>query len=140
MAISEQQFRAASARGLALRESSAAVLKARYDKRSARVVLSLASGLQVAFLPAGVQGLENARPDDLSSIEISPSGLGLHFPSLDADLSVPALLDGFLGSRRWMAQHSGRLGGQAATLAKQEAARSNGRLGGRPRKAIPTAA
>jgi hypothetical protein len=46
----------------------------------------------------------------LSKIEISPSGLGLHFPAIDADLYLPALLDGFLGSRRWMASpNSARL-------------------------------
>jgi len=49
---------------------------------------------------------------------------------LDADLYVPALLEGFLGSRRWLAQQRGQLGGAARSPAKAEAARSNGRLGG----------
>jgi len=44
-----------------------------------------------------------ARPAQLAGIEISPSGLGLHFPQLDANLYLPALLEGFLGSRQWMA-------------------------------------
>lgn len=140
MEISEQQFKNANARGKALRASLPSVVKARYDRRSARVVMWLTSGLQVAFLPGDVQGLENAGPDELSRIEISPSGLGLHFPDLDADLYVPALLNGFFGSQRWMSQQSGRLGGQAATPAKQEAARKNGGLGGRPRKVASTAA
>lgn len=50
------------------------------------------------------QGLEEARSAQLADIEISPSGLGLHFPQLDADLYLPALLHGLLGSRQWMAQ------------------------------------
>ena len=137
MEISEQAFEAASRRGAALRKASSAAVAAHHDPLTGRVVLLLASGLQVAFLPSDAQGLENARPEDLAVIEISPSGLGLHFPALDADLYLPALLEGFLGSKRWLAQQRGRQGGQAVSPAKQDAARSNGRLGGRPRKAVP---
>jgi hypothetical protein len=75
----------------------------------------------------------------LSAIEISPSGLGLHFPALDADLYVPALLEGFLGSRHWMAEQLGKSGGQARSHAKTAAARANGRLGGRPKKVADVA-
>ncbi|WP_352509685.1 MULTISPECIES: DUF2442 domain-containing protein [unclassified Mesorhizobium] len=31
---------------------------------------------------------------------ISPTGLGLHWPQLDADVDVPALLQGVFGSKR----------------------------------------
>jgi hypothetical protein len=62
-------------------------------------------------------------------------GLGLHFPKLDADLYLPALLDGWLGSRRWMAARMGERGGRARSAAKRTASRANGKLGGRPRKA-----
>jgi len=71
---------------------------------------------------------------ELSKIEISPSGLGIHFPLLDADIYLPALLEGFLGSRRWMAAQMGKAGGKASTKAKAAASRRNGKLGGRPRK------
>jgi hypothetical protein len=46
--------------------------------------------------------LEHAKAADLAEIELSPSGFGIHFPKLDADFYVPALLEGFLGSRKWM--------------------------------------
>lgn len=62
-------------------------------------------------------------------------GLGIHFPRLDADLCLPALLEGFLGSRCWIAAEMGKAGGKATTEAKAIAARENGRLGGRPKKA-----
>jgi hypothetical protein len=78
--------------------------------------------------------LERATPTDLGEIEISPSGFGLHFPRIDADLYIPALLEGFFGSRRWMAARLGARGGKAKTEAKAEASRANGLLGGRPRK------
>lgn len=109
-------------------------LAARYDRRRKRIVIRLNSGLEIAFAPHAAQGLESAEADHLDPIEISPSGLGLHFPKLDADLYLPALLEGFLGSRAWMAARLGARGGKATSSAKVSAARANGRLGGRPRK------
>ena len=75
----------------------------RYDRRIAKVVISLSSGVDISFSPKQAQGLETAKPADLTDAQISPSGLGVHLPRLDADLYIPALLQGFLGSRRWMA-------------------------------------
>jgi len=36
---------------------------------------------------------KNVSPDKLKQIEISPSGFGLHFPHIDADLYLPSLLN-----------------------------------------------
>lgn len=60
-------------------------------------------GLEFSFPPALAEGLADAAPADLADIVISPTGLGLHWPKLDADLYVPALLQGVFGSQRWMA-------------------------------------
>ena len=90
--------------------------------------------MDVAFPPNVVQGLENARASQLEPIEISPSGFGIHFPKLDADLYLPALLEGVFGSKRWMAARLGALGGRSKSTAKTSASRKNGRLGGRPKK------
>jgi hypothetical protein len=65
-------------------------------------------------------------------IEISPHGLGLHWPQLDAGLYIPALIEGAFGSRRWMKQ-IGELGGSARSAAKAKTSRENGKRGGRPR-------
>ena len=111
-------------------------ISARYDRRLGRVLIELSSGLAVAFSPSDAEGLEDATPAELSTIEISPSGFGIYFPKLDADLYIPALLEGFLGSRSWMASRMGRRGGSARSSAKTAAARENGRLGGRPKKKI----
>jgi hypothetical protein len=107
---------------------------ARYDRRASRVVVALSNGLELAFPPHLAEGLANAKPADLAAIEITPTGLGLHWPKLDADLYLPALLQGVFGSPRWMAGLLGRSGGLARTDAKVAAARENGRKGGRPRK------
>jgi hypothetical protein len=109
-------------------------MTARYDPRSRRVVVRLSSGLDVAFSPQDVQGLQDATADQLGEIEISPSGLGLHFPECDTDVYLPGLLEGLLGSRAWMAARLGAAGGKAKTPAKASAARQNGARGGRPRK------
>jgi hypothetical protein len=78
--------------------------------------------------------LEHAKAADLAEIELSPSGFGLHFPQLDADFYMPALLEGFLGSRKWMAARMGEAGGKSRSKAKKAAARVNRAKGGRPRE------
>lgn len=42
--------------------------------------------------PKLVRGIEHAEPRDLLGAEISPSGLGIHFPKIDADVYIPALI------------------------------------------------
>ncbi len=135
MSMTDMEFEAANRRGAAKKAAFAPAVAVRYDRRIARVVISLASGLEIAFAPRDAQGLEKAHPADLAGAEISPSGLGVHFPKINADLYIPALLEGFLGSKRWMASQMGKVGGRAATQAKVSAARENGKLGGRPKKA-----
>jgi len=115
-------------------------VSAHYDRRIGRVVIHLSTGLDIAFPPDNAQALENATPAQLDLIEITPSGFGIHFPKLDADLYLPALLEGFLGSRKWMASRLGAEGGKSTSAAKAAAAQRNGRSGGRPRKSRPAAA
>jgi hypothetical protein len=121
------------------REMQAAVpraVRARYDRRLKRVVIELSSKLAVMFAPEDAEGLEKASPAELELIEISPSGFGIHFPKLDADLYLPGLLEGFLGSRKWMAARMGAAGGRSRSAAKRKSAKKNGKLGGRPRKRV----
>jgi hypothetical protein len=148
MDVTDADLEAANARGAATRAAQPTAQAARYDRRTGRVVVTLSNGLELGFKPHDAQGLESARPAQLAVIEISPSGLGLHFPALDADLYLPALLGGLLGSAAWMSQRAaerqhavtlGGAGGRARSEAKSRAARENGRLGGRPRKVVEPA-
>ena len=50
------------------------------------------------------QGIEHATPEQLTEVAISPSGYGVRFPRVDADLWVPAMLEGVFGSKRWEAE------------------------------------
>ena len=134
MAISERDLEHAERRMDALRQAGHAV-SARYDRRRSRVVVALNTGIELTFPSQMAQGLAGASPDDLADIEISGAGLGLHWPKLDADLYIPALMQGVLGSKTWMARELGTQGGRSRTPAKIAASRRNGQKGGRPRKA-----
>lgn len=134
MEITDKEFEAANRRGAEKRAAFPAAVSVRYDRRVSRVVITLATGLELAFSPKHAQGLEHAHPTDLAGAEITPSGLGIHFPHLDTDIYIPALLEGFLGSKRWIAAQIGKIGGATKSKAKTAAARENGKLGGRPKK------
>jgi hypothetical protein len=56
----------------------------------------------VSFSPSDAQGLENAKAQQLQDVGISPAGHGIYFRKLDAHIYVPGLLEGLLGSRRWL--------------------------------------
>jgi hypothetical protein len=75
-----------------------------YDRDSGKVVVQLKYGATFSFPAALGQGLSGASPDDLAEVELTPSGTGLHWEKLDADLSIPALLNGIYGNLSWMEQ------------------------------------
>jgi Protein of unknown function (DUF2442) len=132
MAITREQFKAANKRGAVAIARGPVARAARYDARRALIVISLEGGCEFSFPTALAEGLADAPRSKLGKIEISPNGLGLHWPQLDADLYVPALIEGAFGSRRWM-QQIGGLGGAARSAAKAKASRENGKRGGRPK-------
>lgn len=104
-----------------------------YDVNSGRIVIELRNGASFLFPPELVQGLAAAPPEDLTAIEVTPSGGGLHWEKLDVDMSIPALMLGVFGTKAWMAELGSR-GGAVTSTAKAVAARQNGKRGGRPRK------
>lgn len=111
MNLSDADARRAEKRLQAHRQAQPYATAARYDRRAAKVIVSLSSGLELhvpVYLP---QGLSGASASELADIEISPTGLGLHWPQLNADLYLPALTDGIFGKHRWMARLLGRRGG-----------------------------
>jgi hypothetical protein len=138
MSLTDAKVRQAEKRMQARLKGQPRATSAHYDRRGARIVVALSNGLDLGFPADLAQGLAGAKPSDLADIEISPTGLGLHWPRLDADLYLPALMAGVFGTRRWMAQVMGKAGGRSTSSAKQMAARENGKLGGRPRKLAHT--
>ena len=76
---------------------------ARFDRRSRRVIVELRNRARFIFPPDLVEGLRGAPVADLARLEVSPSGAGLHWPTLDVDFGLAALMAGVFGSPAWMA-------------------------------------
>jgi len=133
--LTTAEFAAAKARGEARMRGPRAA-SAHYDAGRNRVIVRLTTGVEIGFAPRDVEGLRHASIDDLKAIEVEAFGLGIHFPRLDADLYVPALLQGVLGSKRWMAAQPGSAGGPAHSPAKAAVSRANGERSGRSRKVV----
>lgn len=128
--LTDAEINAAMERGRIAQQTEPRADAARYDKRNSRVIVDLTNGCTFAFPPRMAQGLEKATDEELAAVEILGAGYGLHWESLDVDLSVPGLLAGLFGTKAYMARRAGR----ATSPAKAAAARENGRKGGRPRK------
>jgi len=132
--VTRREIELANERGQRMRDEYPQAIAARYDRQNHKIVIDLSSKLTLSFSPEDAQGLEKARPADLEAIELSPAGLGIHFPKLDADFYIPGLLEGLMGTKKWMAARLGQTGGRSRSRAKKAAARANGKLGGRPKK------
>jgi len=126
----DAQIDTALARGEAARLAEPRAASARYDRQLDRVIVDLTNGCTFAFPPRLAQGLETATEDELAQVEVLGTGSGLHWEALDADLSVPGLLAGLLGTASQMARRAGRV----TSPSKAAAARANGAKGGRPRR------
>jgi hypothetical protein len=103
---------------------------AQHDAGRNRVIVRLTTGAEIGFAPRDVEGLQHASTDDLNAIVVEAYSLGIHFPKLDADLYVPALLEGVLGSKPWMAARLGVIGVRTR-IPKAATSRQNGKRGGR---------
>ncbi len=119
MRISKSRLERARNKGAAIIKHGPVAVAARY--RAGMILVELSSGVEVRFPVKLAQGLENGSPKDLAEIQIEARGLGLHWPRLDVDLYVPSLLQGVLGTRKWMAE-IGKLGGSVTSAAKAKAA------------------
>lgn len=128
--LTDAEIDAALARGEAARLFEPRAAAVRYDRARERVAVELTNGCTFTFPPRLAQGLESATEDQLAQVEVLGRGTGLHWESLDVDLSVPDLLAGLFGTKSYMARRAG----QARSPAKAAASRANGAKGGRPRR------
>ena len=128
--ISEAELDAADQRGREYMASAPLAVSARYDVETQRLVIELKNGSTFAVPASLVQGLADATDAQRGEIEVWGDGYALRWESLDLDFTVPGLVSGVFGTRRYMAS----LAGQRTSPAKAAAARANGAKGGRPRK------
>jgi hypothetical protein len=78
------------------------VVRASYSENTDSVVLILKNGVTHSIPRRLLQGLSEARPEDLKEIELLGRGTGLYWPALDVAHLVSGLLAGVYGSARWM--------------------------------------
>ena len=107
---------------------------ARFDAATRRIIVDLTNGCTFDFPARLTQGLEEAGDEELAEVEILGLGYGLHWETLDVDLSIPGLLAGVFGTTSLMDRQRAARAGSSTSPAKAEAARRNGQKGGRPPK------
>jgi hypothetical protein len=129
---SDEQAKAAEARGKTLLLSEPQATSARFDPKSGQIIAELSNGCTFAFPARRVQGLENATDADLAAVLIAGAGFGFHWEKQDVDIALCGLMGGTFGTKAWMAE-LGRAAGRSRSPAKAAAARANGAKGGRPR-------
>ena len=134
--MEDAELAAARRRGAELDRTEPRATGARYDPASGRVIVDLTNGCVFAFPARALQGLAEASDSDLAAVEVTAAGRGLHWDTLDADFTVPGLLMGLFGTQAWMAREQARRAGATTSPAKAQAARENGRKGGRPRGGV----
>ena len=132
--LTDSGFETAEARGREMVKSEPRAVAARYDRETGRVTVELANGCTYIFPAELAQELRGADDEALSGVAVDGAGFNLHWPAINADLYVPALVAGVFGTRDWMAKEWARTAGRATTPAKAAASRANGAKGGRPRK------
>jgi hypothetical protein len=127
-----REFAQACGRGRWMEKYAPLARTASYDARTGQMKVELTNGCTFIVPARQLQGFADAKDADLAKVQISPMGYGLHWPTLDADFTVPGLLMGRFGSDLWMAKEMARRAGAATSPAKAAATRRNGRKGGRP--------
>ncbi|TPG17532.1 DUF2442 domain-containing protein [Sphingomonas koreensis] len=107
--LTDEEYEAANERGRIEFETKPHAKSARFDRASGIVTLELYNGCTFSFPARQLQGLENASDDDLETVELIGVGYGIHWEPLDADFTVPGLMDGRFGTPTFMAPLRARL-------------------------------
>ena len=128
--ITDEQIKRARQAGARVAVEEPHAENAWYDTATDAVVVQFRGGTLLVIPRGTIQGLAGADPRDVANVEVCSGGYALSWDALDVDITVPGLAAGIFGTKSWMA----RLGGQTKSAKKSEAARQNGKLGGRPRK------
>jgi hypothetical protein len=127
------QIPAATPRARNARLSEPHASSARYDRRRRVLHVALTNGGGFTVPVKLIPDLQHATDRDIAMVTVGAAGVGLRWERLDADLSVAGLARAVLGADALM-KAAGAAGGAVRSVAKAEAARRNGKKGGRPGK------
>ncbi len=106
----------------------------RFDPETRLFSISASDGSRIDFPVSKIRELQNASDKEIESAYITKAGDAIHWDGLDAHYTVAGLAANIFGTQEWMSE-LGKKGGSRTSPAKANAARFNGRKGGRPRSA-----
>ena len=125
-------FAKASRAGRRAAKTEPRAASATYRAKDEALHVALTNGAKFIIPVKLIPELQKAPVRDIRKVEVLGRGGGLHWETLDVDISVPGLIASVFEGPTWLAE-LGRVGGQRSSAAKAAAARKNGRKGGRPR-------
>ncbi len=99
------------------------------------LVLHMRNKCKIVFPVCAINEIRYAPKADLREVQISAMRDRLIFPRVGAELSIVTLLKRFFGSA--ILSEAGKKAGSASSEAKAQAARANGKKGGRPSRKTP---
>jgi hypothetical protein len=97
-----EQFEQARQVGNTLAETELRAVETWYSTESEHIFIRLNNRVLMGFPYYLLEGVQNSTPQQRAEVELTPTGSGLHWESLDADLSVSQLVAGVFGSKKWM--------------------------------------
>jgi len=124
----DRQIREAEKKGITEPEAKSA----RY--RNGKVQIELASGWNFAFDPRTFSEFMHATENDLKQIGLWGK-YTLGCPPLDVHIGIGSIIFELIGDKVISAEF-GRRNGSATSEKKKAASRTNGKLGGRPKKSV----
>lgn len=99
----DAEIEQAQARGQWSLENEYHARSVTYSSDTGLIHIQTTEGEQFSISAAWLQCVANASDEQIGNMELSPAGVGIHWPELDADLLVDSLCRGMYGSPRWMA-------------------------------------
>ncbi len=127
----DRQFREATRRGKEREEYEPRAVSVKF--KNGEVVVQLATGWTFGFDPRHFKWFKNARDKEISDVRIWGRGFTLEWPRLDQHLGVGYILLDLIGDK-YLTSELARRNGGATSEKKKLASRTNGKLGGRPKK------
>jgi hypothetical protein len=127
-----EQYERARRRAAAADAAEPRAATAAFDREARRLRIELTSGVRVD-VPVAAEPLLGALDDDvLATVRLASAGRALHWPAPDLHVDVPGLVALAINLAAWAPKYLG----SRTSPAKADAARANGRKGGRPRREV----